>query len=337
MGKKRRGSLQKDVSSSAPQSPDESEREVWNTYLSIVYVPSARHACACYCYGLPKDITEAELKAHCEGEAESEGSKLAVKNIGIRPFPINCQDSKQLKSCAVVEFDSHSSCDKFLKGIHKMKRHTYLAVPYAPPVMLDEDLRFQLYSGKVFWCGHTTTGIPVLWAYPKHHITSTVQSETLELHLRYLCDRRRILQLPVPVPDNGSEDEFQDIDNSSEMSPKSKFCLVIDFAGLGMKNYNLAQVKIVIKLAEELLAPDLEAMYFFNTPLVFWALWKVVKKFISPELASKISILGKDYRKVLGELIPADKLPSTVGGLVEITGEEWIYGYPEDLLLADLK
>ena len=51
-----------------------------------------------------------------------------------------------------------------------------------------------------------------------------------------------------------------------------------------------------------------------NAPSTFTVIWNVVKPWLSKETASKVDILGSDYKDVLLDLVDPENLPSSLGG-----------------------
>lgn len=51
-----------------------------------------------------------------------------------------------------------------------------------------------------------------------------------------------------------------------------------------------------------------------NAPSTFTVIWNVMRPWLSKETASKVDVLGTDYKKVLLELIDEENLPASLGG-----------------------
>lgn len=56
------------------------------------------------------------------------------------------------------------------------------------------------------------------------------------------------------------------------------------------------------------------AFLIINAPWAFSTIWSLVKGWLDPVTVAKIHILGSDYKKTLLERIPAESLPSFLGG-----------------------
>ena len=57
-----------------------------------------------------------------------------------------------------------------------------------------------------------------------------------------------------------------------------------------------------------------------NAPSTYAIIWNVMKPWLSKEIASKVDILGSDYKDVLLELIDAENLPTSLGGTCTCAG-----------------
>jgi hypothetical protein len=55
-------------------------------------------------------------------------------------------------------------------------------------------------------------------------------------------------------------------------------------------------------------------LFLVNTPSTFVVLWKIVKTWLDAGTIDKVKILGTDYQSTLLEHIPAENLPSYLGG-----------------------
>ncbi|KAJ2787619.1 hypothetical protein GGI15_000581 [Coemansia interrupta] len=98
----------------------------------------------------------------------------------------------------------------------------------------------------------------------------------------------------------------------------SKQVVIFDLAGIsiGMLSHLPA-----LNMLREMLAKDqlyypecMHRTYVVNAPAMFVTAWKLIKGWLDPRVISKVHILGKDYSKVLLNQIPAENLPSFLGG-----------------------
>ncbi|KAJ2725796.1 hypothetical protein GGI07_001003 [Coemansia sp. Benny D115] len=99
----------------------------------------------------------------------------------------------------------------------------------------------------------------------------------------------------------------------------SKQVVIFDLSGIsiGMLSHLPA-----LNMLREMLAKDqlhypecMHRTFVVNAPAMFVTAWKLIKGWLDPRVISKIHILGKDYSQELLEQIPAENLPSFLGGL----------------------
>jgi hypothetical protein len=55
-------------------------------------------------------------------------------------------------------------------------------------------------------------------------------------------------------------------------------------------------------------------MFIINAPMLFTAVWTVVKKMLDEVTVKKIHIIGSSYLSVLQETIPNENIPDFLGG-----------------------
>ena len=58
----------------------------------------------------------------------------------------------------------------------------------------------------------------------------------------------------------------------------------------------------------------LGCMVIINAPMLFTAIWAIVKRFLDQKTLSKIHIVGYNYKSTLLEMIEKENLPSFLGG-----------------------
>ncbi|KAG2483050.1 hypothetical protein HYH03_018079 [Edaphochlamys debaryana] len=93
--------------------------------------------------------------------------------------------------------------------------------------------------------------------------------------------------------------------------------VVIDLAGLSMKNFNSATQKLLhtfSKIDQDYYPEHLGCMFVINTPLVFRAVWAMVQPLLQERTKRKIRILGQDYLDELTQVVPLERLPDILGG-----------------------
>ena len=67
-------------------------------------------------------------------------------------------------------------------------------------------------------------------------------------------------------------------------------------------------------MAQDYYPETMGAVYVVNAPLLFSALYTIVKGFLDERTRSKVRIMGGNYRSVLLEHIDAENLPVFLGG-----------------------
>lgn len=80
--------------------------------------------------------------------------------------------------------------------------------------------------------------------------------------------------------------------------------VVIDYLKIMLRNYPESLHKIII----------------INTPMLFSAVWAVIRQFLDQRSLSKVEILGCQYHKYIQEMVGPDNLPKKYGGACECEG-----------------
>lgn len=61
-------------------------------------------------------------------------------------------------------------------------------------------------------------------------------------------------------------------------------------------------------------------MYIINAPMLFTAVWSVVKQLLDEVTVKKIQIIGSNYKNVLRETIDEENIPDFLGGKCRCPG-----------------
>ncbi|CAH0046966.1 unnamed protein product [Clonostachys solani] len=104
--------------------------------------------------------------------------------------------------------------------------------------------------------------------------------------------------------------------------PKDKACLFFDMTGFGLKNMDFEIAKFLTHVFEARYPETLGAIIIHNSPFVFWGVWKIVKGWLDPVVAAKVTFTRNDSE--LQEHIDKDNLQTAYGG-----NDEWEYNYIE--------
>jgi hypothetical protein len=89
-----------------------------------------------------------------------------------------------------------------------------------------------------------------------------------------------------------------------------------------MANMDYTPVKFMIKCFEANYPESLGTVLVYKAPWVFNAVWSIVRGWLDPVVASKVSFV-----KTVDELekfVPRNQIPKELGG-----DEDWVYTYPE--------
>jgi hypothetical protein len=61
-------------------------------------------------------------------------------------------------------------------------------------------------------------------------------------------------------------------------------------------------------------------MFIINAPMLFTAVWSIVKKLLDEVTVRKIQILGSNYKAAMLEVIPEENIPDFCGGTCSCPG-----------------
>jgi hypothetical protein len=99
-------------------------------------------------------------------------------------------------------------------------------------------------------------------------------------------------------------------------------CTIMDAKGVGITSvpgvYGYLQRASAI--SQDYYPERLGKMYIVNAPWGFAGCWNVIKRFLDPVTVDKIHILGSGYEKELLKQVPAENLPTILGGTCECEG-----------------
>lgn len=93
-------------------------------------------------------------------------------------------------------------------------------------------------------------------------------------------------------------------------------CTILDLKGVPLSQFNQVRkiVQIVSGIAQNYYPETLGRMFLINAPMLFTAIWAVVKGMLDENTVAKISVLGSSYQKQLLEYIDPENLPDFLGG-----------------------
>ncbi|KAI9320496.1 CRAL-TRIO domain-containing protein [Dichotomocladium elegans] len=93
--------------------------------------------------------------------------------------------------------------------------------------------------------------------------------------------------------------------------------VIFDCTGMGWHQFHMPALQFIraISDVDQKYYPEtLNKLYLVNAPSAFVMVWKIVKGWLDPGTINKIQILGKDFQSTLLEQIPAENLPTFLGG-----------------------
>ena len=115
-------------------------------------------------------------------------------------------------------------------------------------------------------------------------------------------------------------------------------CTILDLKGVALSSFSsvYSLVREVSNISQNYYPELLGKMYIINAPMLFTAVWSMVKPLLDEVTVKKISILGYSYTAALLETIDEDVLPDFLGGKDTCPGDygPWndgsVSGYPQE-------
>ncbi|KAM0272212.1 hypothetical protein ACHAQH_008794 [Verticillium albo-atrum] len=108
-------------------------------------------------------------------------------------------------------------------------------------------------------------------------------------------------------------------------APNDKTCLVFDLSGFGIRNMDFHVVQFLVQVFEARYPESLGLVLVHNAPFVFWGIWSVIKHWLDPVVASKITFTSG--KTGLSKYIPPENLQKSYGG-----DDSWEYKYIEPVV-----
>ena len=98
--------------------------------------------------------------------------------------------------------------------------------------------------------------------------------------------------------------------------PVETSCTILDLQGVGLKQFWSVKnhVQEMAKVGQDRYPECMGKFYIINAPWGFSAVWNFAKGWLDEVTVAKIAILGSNYQKDLLAQIPAENLPSDLGG-----------------------
>ncbi|KAI1122043.1 CRAL-TRIO domain-containing protein [Nemania abortiva] len=165
-----------------------------------------------------------------------------------------------------------------------------------------EDFLAQMRLGKSYCYGIDKAGRPICVCRARLHKAGEQSEASLERYTVYLIETTRFLLSP-PV-DTG--------------------CVVFDLTGFSLANMDYTPVKFMVKCFEANYPESLGVVLVHKAPWVFQGIWRIIRGWLDPVVASKIHFTNNV--KELEEFIAIDKIPDEMDGT-----SGWSYKYIEPI------
>ena len=99
-------------------------------------------------------------------------------------------------------------------------------------------------------------------------------------------------------------------------------CTIMDLKGVGLSKVSsvYGYVKEASAISQNYYPERLGKLYLINAPWGFSSVFGIIKGFLDPVTVQKIHVLGSGYKHELLSQVPAENLPTVVGGECECDG-----------------
>ncbi|KAL2751942.1 hypothetical protein ACRALDRAFT_2114838 [Sodiomyces alcalophilus JCM 7366] len=165
---------------------------------------------------------------------------------------------------------------------------------------LAPDFMAQIRMGKSFLHGVDKFGRPVCVVRVRLHKQGEQCEESLERYTVYIIETARMLLSP----------------------PVDTATIIFDMTGFSMANMDYTPVKFMIKCFEANYPESLGAVLVHKAPWVFQGIWKIIKGWLDPVVASKVHFTNNV--KEMEEFIEPSRIIKELDG-----PEDWTYQYVE--------
>ncbi|KAL2130258.1 hypothetical protein VTI74DRAFT_6697 [Chaetomium olivicolor] len=156
----------------------------------------------------------------------------------------------------------------------------------------------QYHSGKAYVRGSDKEGRPVFIIKVRLHDPKLQSPECMEMFILHNIETiRTMIRHPI-----------------------EKACLIFDLTGFGLKNMDFHVVKFLVQVFEARYPECLGVVLVHNAPFIFWGIWKMIKPWLDPVIASKINFTSSNAD--LARFIAQENLQTCYGGK-----DNWEYKY----------
>ncbi|KAJ3499751.1 hypothetical protein NLG97_g86 [Lecanicillium saksenae] len=165
-----------------------------------------------------------------------------------------------------------------------------------------KDFLAQLRMGKSFLHGADKEGRPICIVRVRLHHGGEQTAESIEKYTVHIIETARLLIKP----------------------PVETATIIFDMTNFTLANMDYAPVKFMIKCFEANYPESLGAVLIQNSPWLFQGIWRVIRPWLDPVVASKVHFTNG--RSGLEEFIAPSQIPKELGG-----DEDWEYKYIEPM------
>ncbi|KFY65480.1 hypothetical protein V496_02537 [Pseudogymnoascus sp. VKM F-4515 (FW-2607)] len=165
------------------------------------------------------------------------------------------------------------------------------------------DFLAQMRMGKSFIHGVDTTGRPICVVRVRLHRPGEQSEETLERYIVHFIESVRLMLV----------------------APAETATVIFDLTGFSLSNMEYAPVKFIINCFEANYPECLGVLLIHKAPWVFSGIWRLIKGWLDPVIASKIYFTNNAAD--LEKFISRERIVKELGG-----NDEWTYKYSEPSL-----
>ncbi|KAL7619959.1 phosphatidylinositol transfer protein csr1 [Parahypoxylon ruwenzoriense] len=155
---------------------------------------------------------------------------------------------------------------------------------------LAEDFLSQIRMGKSYCYGIDKAGRPICVVRARLHKAGEQSEEALERFTVYLIETTRFML----------------------SHPMDTACVLFDLTGFSLANMDYTPVKFMIKCFEANYPESLGVVLVHRAPWVFQGIWKIVRGWLDPVVASKVHFTNN--LKDIEEFIATERIPDDLEG-----------------------
>ncbi|PSK35121.1 hypothetical protein C7M61_004783 [Candidozyma pseudohaemuli] len=147
--------------------------------------------------------------------------------------------------------------------------------------------------GKVYLRGVDRNGGPITVIRVRNHFGSQCPHKDFERFIVLMLEWVRLSLKPMSLGGDGAN-------------------ILFDLTGISLKNIDLAAVKFLAKAFEANYPESLTAIWIHNAPWVFFTVWKLIRGWLDPVVASKVHFTNSV--EDLEKFVDRKNIPDFVGG-----------------------